>query len=168
MLKKSRLQRILEFKKNPCVKRENSLRRQKLNFYLWGNYHFLLWNCIKTGRFWVLLQSIKILSLEKIFIWVSLEFSKNQGKKPVCIPTNRLFMCQDKNENKPEDESFCWFWIRPVMNKPCLSAMILWRMFCLSCTTSNTSKSFGFCFRLGTWAGYKHLHCILTGSLKWL
>ena len=31
---------------------------------------------------------------------------------------NRLFMCQDENENEPEDESFRSFWINPVTNKP--------------------------------------------------
>ena len=27
--------------------------------------------------------------------------------------TYRLFMCQDKNENEPEDDSFRSFWIKP-------------------------------------------------------
>ena len=31
---------------------------------------------------------------------------------------NRLFMCQDEDENEPEDESFCSFWIKPVTNEP--------------------------------------------------
>ena len=30
----------------------------------------------------------------------------------------RLFMCQDENENQPEDESFHSFWIKPVTNEP--------------------------------------------------
>ena len=30
----------------------------------------------------------------------------------------RLFVCQDENENEPEDESFCSFWIKPVTNEP--------------------------------------------------
>ena len=30
--------------------------------------------------------------------------------------TNRLFVCQDKNE--PKDESFRSFWIKPVTNEP--------------------------------------------------
>ena len=32
--------------------------------------------------------------------------------------SNRLFMCQDANENEPEDKSFRSFWIKPVTNKP--------------------------------------------------
>ena len=32
--------------------------------------------------------------------------------------SNRLFMCQDENENEPEDESFRSFWIKPVTNEP--------------------------------------------------
>ena len=31
---------------------------------------------------------------------------------------NRLFMCQDEDENVPEDESFRSFWIKPVTNEP--------------------------------------------------
>ena len=30
-------------------------------------------------------------------------------------------MCQDKNENKPEDESLSSLWIKPVTNEPGLS-----------------------------------------------
>ena len=32
--------------------------------------------------------------------------------------SNRLFVCQDENENEPEDESFRSFWIKPVTNEP--------------------------------------------------
>ena len=32
--------------------------------------------------------------------------------------TYRLFVCQDENENEPEDESFRSFWIKPVTNEP--------------------------------------------------
>ena len=31
---------------------------------------------------------------------------------------NRLFVCQNKNENEPENETFRSFWIKPVTNKP--------------------------------------------------
>ena len=31
---------------------------------------------------------------------------------------NRLFMCQDENENKPEDECLRLFWRKPVTNEP--------------------------------------------------
>ena len=34
---------------------------------------------------------------------------------------NRLFMCQDEDENVPEDESFRSFWIKPETNEPGLS-----------------------------------------------
>ena len=33
-------------------------------------------------------------------------------------PSNRLFVCQDNNENEPEDETFRSFWIKPVTNEP--------------------------------------------------
>ena len=36
----------------------------------------------------------------------------------------RLFMCQDENENEPEDESFRSFWIKPVTNKPGFGTII--------------------------------------------
>ena len=41
---------------------------------------------------------------------------------------NRLFVCQDENENEPEDESFRSFWRKPVTNKPGFSTMIYWRI----------------------------------------
>ena len=40
------------------------------------------------------------------------------------IFANRLFMCQDENENKPKDKSFRSFWIKPVTNEPGLSTTI--------------------------------------------
>ena len=36
----------------------------------------------------------------------------------------RLFMCQDESDNKPKDESFRLFWIKPVTNEPGLSTVI--------------------------------------------
>ena len=36
----------------------------------------------------------------------------------------RMFVCQDENENEPEDESFGSFWIKPVTNEPSLSTTI--------------------------------------------
>ena len=48
----------------------------------------------------------------------------NSNKKYVLLGTNRLFMCQDENENEPEDESFRSFWIKPVTNKPGFSTIM--------------------------------------------
>ena len=31
--------------------------------------------------------------------------------------TKRLFVCQDENENEPEDKSFSSFWTKPVTKK---------------------------------------------------
>ena len=39
--------------------------------------------------------------------------------------SNRLFMCQDENENEPEDVSFRSFWIKPVTNRPSHISFIL-------------------------------------------
>ena len=33
-------------------------------------------------------------------------------------------MCQDENKNKPVDESFHWYWIKPVTNEPGLITAI--------------------------------------------
>ena len=74
-----------------------------------------------------------------------------------CQRSYSLFVCQDENENKPEDESFRF------EDERTNQASALWYIegsVRSSCISSEMNQSFGFrlCFRfrLGTWTGYKH------------
>ena len=75
-----------------------------------------------------------------------------------------LFMCQDKNENEPQDESFRSFWIIPVTNKPGCVLDCIKRLVRLSHFISRTNQSFSFCLCFGIWTGYNNWFCHLQST----
>ena len=59
---------------------------------------------------------------------------------------SRLFVCQDEDENEPEDEFFRSFRIKTVTNEPGPQYYDTLKDRS-SCTSSRTNQSFGVCLR---------------------